>query len=182
MRGKRLQSHPCETQPAISEETWKRRYVPSATGHYASAERVCWNSAEAGGQRDSRENEKTVTHHIRIGTKVPPPVSNGEATFLLMDSILKRTDFAVPRQCTAQIGNAFSIEPSVNDKQKKGVQHILDCPGISLRTRSMVRSAIRVPSYSAAKANDEYRIKTTDSRYPRTMSVSLWLLRVSECR
>ena len=37
-----------------------------------------------------------------------------------MDSILKRTDFAVPRQCRAQIGNAFSIEPSVNGKQKEG--------------------------------------------------------------
>ena len=115
-----------------------------------------------------------MTHHIRIGAEVPPPVSDGEVT-LLMNNILKRTDFGAPRQCTAQTRNAFAIEPSAG-KQKRRVQHILGCPGISLRTRSMVRSAIRVPSYS--RADDEYSIKTRDSRWPRIMSVGLWLLGV----
>jgi hypothetical protein len=121
-----------------------------------------------------------VTHHIRVGTKVPPPVNNGEVTFS-MKSNPKRTDFGVPRQCRVQTRNAFAIEPSATGKQRKR-SAFLGLTEISLRTRSMVRSAIRVPSYSAAKADDEHSIKTRDSRWPRIMPVSLELLRVSECR
>jgi hypothetical protein len=37
-------------------------------------------------QRDSPGKKTTATHHIRIGTKIPPPVSKVEATPLIVST------------------------------------------------------------------------------------------------
>jgi hypothetical protein len=57
---------------------------------------------------------------------------------------------------------------------------VLRRPEESVRTRSIVRFAMRVPSYSAANRNDEYNDKTNNSSWPKaTMSlVRLGLVRV----
>ena len=59
---------------------------------------------------------------------------------------------------------------------------------IYVRTRSIVRFAMRVPSYSAANRDDEYNVKTNNSSWPKTtMSLvsaclGLGLVRIKELR
>ena len=67
-----------------------------------------------------------------------------------------------------QTGNAFAIERSM--QVKPGQHAVLRSAEESLRTRSIVRFAMRVPSYSAANRSDEYKVKTNNNRWPRIMS------------
>lgn len=65
-----------------------------------------------------------------------------------------------------QTGNAFAIERSAEETQHAVLRSAEDF----LRTRSIVRFAMRVPSYSAANRSGEYNVKTNKSRWPRIMS------------
>jgi hypothetical protein len=90
-------------------------------GHCVSTECICWNSTqERESERFLKRKEKKVrdaTHHIRIGTKVPPSVSNGKGD-AFDGQHLKRTGFGGPRQCRAQTGNVFAMQPSANAKHR----------------------------------------------------------------
>ena len=81
---------------------------------------------------------------------------------------LKRTDFGGPRQCMEEKGNVSAIEWTVGGNQFR----IMTCARLEepVRTRSIVRFAMRVPSYSAANRDDEYNVKTSNSSWPKIMS------------
>jgi hypothetical protein len=72
-----------------------------------------------------------------------------------------------------QKGNAFAIERSADGEITKQAQSTVSRrPEESVRTRSIVRFAMRVPSYSAADRDDEYIVKTNNSSWPKvTMSL-----------
>ena len=67
--------------------------------------------------------------------------------------------------------NVFVTERSADGNYKKPAQQWSCSVRKRLsRTRSIVRFAMRVPSYSAAKRDDEYNVKTSKRRWPRIMS------------
>jgi hypothetical protein len=85
-----------------------------------------------------------------------------------------------------QKGNAFAIERSVSGGITKLAQStVLRGPEESERTRSIVRFAMRVPSYSAANRDDEYNVKTDNSSWPKATMSSVRLrlvrVRIKEC-
>jgi len=68
-----------------------------------------------------------------------------------------------------QKGNAFVIERSTGGGITKLAQSTVSRrPEESVRTRSIVRFAMRVPSYSVANRDDEYNVKTNNSSWPKT--------------
>ncbi len=82
-----------------------------------------------------------------------------------------------------QKGSAFAIERSAGGGITKLAQStVLRRPEESVRTRSIVRFAMRVPSYSAAKRDGEYNVKTNNSSWPKatmsSVSRGLGLVRV----
>jgi hypothetical protein len=64
----------------------------------------------------------------------------------------------------------------VGESQNWLSRPVLRRPEEYVRTRSIVRFAMRVPSYSAANRDDEYNVKSNNSSWPKTaMSlVSAW--------
>lgn len=88
-----------------------------------------------------------------------------------------------------QKGNAFAIERSAGGGITKLSQStVLRRPEEIVRTRSIVRFAMRVPSYSAANRDDGYNVKTNNSSWPKTtMSLvsawawGLWIKGVNSC-
>jgi hypothetical protein len=124
------------------------------------------------------DESKGATHNIRVGTKVPPPARTCWSKAHTKAHDQERTDFGGLRQCMEQKGNAFAIERSVGGITKLAQSTVLRRPEESERTRSIVRFAMRVPSYSAANRDDEYNVKTNNSSWPKaTMSsVRLGLL------
>jgi hypothetical protein len=173
VRGRRLQSHPCVMRPEISNETRRERDVPSVIVHYGSAGRVCWNSAEKGGQRVSwrrKQRQRRTTyasapksHHLReLKQKLKRSQQSKTHLFWRSSSM-----YGANRECVRNWTVCAEWEP------QNTIQHtVLRCPKVPLRTRSIVRFAMRVPSYSAASRDDEYNDKTNNSRWPKIMSVS----------
>ena len=153
--------------------------------HYESAERVCWNSAKKktvkcypGGIK-----EHSVTHHIRVGTKVPPTARRVEAKL-----IPKATNENVPiLEVIVNVWCKKGVCSQLNGLQVWGITKpaqstVLHRPEESVRTRSIVRFAMRVPSYSAANRDDEYNVKTNNSSWPKTtMSLVSALLGLGAC-
>ena len=137
-------------------------------GHYGSVEHVCWSSTEARGQRVSWKRTKTASHVPHTRRHQSPTTCEKPLKQIKSQQHLKRTDFGGPRQCMGQTGNAFAIERSM--QVKPGQHAVLRSAEESLRTRSIVRFAMRVPSYSAANRSDEYKVKTNNNRWPRIMS------------
>lgn len=97
----------------------------------------------------------------------------------------ERTDFGGRRQCMEQKGNAFAIErPAGGGITKLAQSTVRRRPEESVRTRSIVRFAMCVPSYSAANRDDEYNVKTNNSSWPKTTIslVSAWALGLLRCK
>ena len=144
VRGRRLQSHPCKNaarnqqMPRKGKDMYHLRLdvtrqpnvfvgVLSETGESQS-----WSERKPG-QRRTTYVSAPKSYHLR---------ANGQVT-LTAARYLKRTDFEGLGQCTVQIGNVFAVEPS--ERWEMHVQYST-LRHVSLRTRSMVRFAIRVPS------------------------------------
>ena len=147
VRGRRLQSHPCAMQPEISKETERERDVPSAIARFGSAERVCSNSAKmkkskAIPTRSQREWRTTYasapkSHHLRERVKArliqKPRIENVPILEVIID-----------------VWSEKRMRSQLNGLQwmnhKTGSVDRLRRPEESVRTRSIVRFAMRVPS------------------------------------
>ncbi len=75
-----------------------------------------------------------------------------------------------------QRGNVFAIERSAGGESQNRLSRPSCAVRKNLRTRSIVRFAMRVPSYSAANRDDEYNVKTNNSRWPKTIMLVVSLL------
>ncbi len=130
----------------ISREAKRERDLPSVIAHYGSTGCVCWNSVEMRGQRFSRRSQRQ-----RRTTYASAPKSHHLGEFveatLIQSQHRKRTDFGGHRQCMEQRGNVFAIERSVGGGITKAVQlTVCAVRKKYIRTRSIVRFAMRVPS------------------------------------
>jgi hypothetical protein len=158
-------------QSELSKETRRKRDVPFVIGHYGSTERVCWSSAETGGQRIAWRCQRQCDGPHTRRRQSPTTCENRLKQTLTGSQHLKRTYFGGPRQCMEQRGNVFVTERSADGNYQKPAQQWSCAVRKSLsRTRSIVRFAMRVPSYSAANRDDEYNVKTRKRRWPRIMS------------
>jgi hypothetical protein len=131
------------------------------------------------GQKLSRRSERERDAQHKRRHQSPTTCENVLKRSSYNSQDQERTDFGGRRQCMERKGNAFAIERSaVGGITKLAQSTVLRRPEESVRTRSIVRFAMRVPSYSAANRDDEYSVKTNNSSWPRaTMSclaVSAW--------
>ena len=125
--------------------------------------RVCWSSAETGGQRIVLRCQSQCDRPHTRRRQSPTTCENWLKPTHTESQHLKRTDFGGPRRCIEHRGNVFVTERSADGNYKRNGSAFSN----GLAPRSIVWFAMRVPSYSAANRDDEYNVKTSKSRWPR---------------